>query len=91
MYFSIKAISITSSAEYSTTKPDRVTSTSVTLRLETAADVGNMPSMIQAWRPYSATNQPISEAIQGSGIDQTAMCNSHRRFWRTCSSFRAEV
>ena len=34
---------------------------------DTASAVGSTSSMIQGWRPYSATNQPVSAAIQGSG------------------------
>ena len=31
--------------------------------------VGSTPSMIQGWRPNSATNQPSSAASHGSGIE----------------------
>ena len=34
---------------------------------DTARNVGSTPSMDQGWRPCSATNQPISPAIQGKG------------------------
>lgn len=39
--------------------------------------VGSTPSMIQGWRPSSATTQPHSAAIQGSGIAHTATLSSH--------------
>ncbi|MNH37581.1 hypothetical protein D3C79_985000 [compost metagenome] len=32
--------------------------------------------MVQGWRPNSATNQPASMAIQGSGIDQNSALSS---------------
>ena len=31
--------------------------------------VGNMPEIVQGWRPISATSQPISAAIHGTGIE----------------------
>ncbi len=36
--------------------------------------VGRTPSIAQGWRPYSATTQPNSAAIQGSGHDQSEGC-----------------
>jgi hypothetical protein len=42
--------------------------------------VGNIPEIVQGWRPTSATNQPVSAAIQGSGIHHTAI-RSNQRFW----------
>ena len=33
--------------------------------------------MVQGWRPYSATNQPSSQAIQGAGSIHSAHLSSH--------------
>src|SRR5690606_41631419 len=35
--------------------------------------------MVQGWRPYSATNQPISHEIHGSGRNHSAQRSSQRR------------
>ncbi|MOA13717.1 hypothetical protein D3C78_1337790 [compost metagenome] len=39
---------------------------------ETEADTGSTSLMVQGWRPNSATNQPASMAIQGSGMLQNS-------------------
>ncbi len=56
-------------------KPASVSATSVIDRALTDMAVGSTPSTVQGWRPNSATNQPISAAIQGAGIITPA---SHR-------------
>ena len=38
--------------------------------------------MVHGWRPYSATNQPISEAIHGSGMNHNAQRSSQRFSWK---------
>ena len=50
--------------------------------------VGSTPSMIQGWRPNSATNQPSSAASHGSGIEKKASRSSQgkRSSWRTEAS-----
>ena len=46
--------------------------------LETPRKVGSTPSMTHGWRPYSATNQPSSAAIHGSGSSAIAAISSQR-------------
>ena len=39
--------------------------------------VGNMPEIVQGWRPISATIQPISAAIHGTGIEYSDKRSNH--------------
>src|SRR5659263_631924 len=39
----------------------------LTLSVDTLKCVGRTPYIVQGWRPYSATYQPSSQAIQGAG------------------------
>src|ERR1700687_3453069 len=52
--------------------------------LEAERNVGYTPSMVQGCRPFSATIQPSSLDIQGSGVARMA----RRRNQRCCSNVR---
>ena len=51
-------ISIAKNSVKMATKRKKVVCTATTLTLDTAAFVGNKPSMTHGWRPTSATIQP---------------------------------
>jgi hypothetical protein len=59
-------------------KPASVSSSVLAPRLDTATAVGSTPSITHGWRPNSATSQPDSMAIHGSGIASTASFSSQR-------------
>src|SRR5690554_192343 len=63
---------------YSTTILPSVSKTSPSVNWETARSVGKISPMAQGWRPYSATNQPISQAIHGNGSENSANRSSQR-------------
>ena len=47
-------------------------------RVEVDGRVGSTSPMVQGWRPYSATIQPSSAAIQGAGMLKTTAFSSQR-------------
>ena len=49
--------------------------------------VGSRPYTVQGWRPTSAVTQPISQAIQGTGIIHGA----RRRNQRLCCTWLRRV
>src|SRR5665811_47123 len=49
--------------------------------LDADRKVGRTPSIVQGCRPFSATNQPSSEDIQGNGMISTASQRNHT--WRS--------
>src|SRR5262249_16870235 len=65
-------------------KPLRLNQTWLAGMLETERKVGSTPSMVQGWRPYSATIQPSSLDIQGRGNAS----NASRRYQRCFSKSR---
>ena len=58
--------------------------------LETERKVGSTPSMVQGWRPPSATIQPSSAAIQGSGKRPAGRSCRNRRWRSSCAASTGE-
>jgi len=52
-------------------------------RVDEASSVGSTSPMLQGWRPYSATIQPSSIAIQGAGMLNRIVFKSQRFWWNT--------
>src|SRR5690606_26809538 len=73
---SIRYISTTSSTVYSRTKPVRLKARSLTVSEDTDSQVGSTSPTVHGCRPTSATNQPASEAIHGSGMEYSAKRSS---------------
>ena len=73
IYLNSIFISAANSPMNTTAKMVKVVMTDVVGMSLTAARVGRSPSIVQGWRPTSATTQPASEHIHTTGIERIAM------------------